>query len=232
MRNHHNSLPELCTGALDKPQHLGAGLAVKVAGRLVGQHNSRFGNQGAGDSHTLLLSAGKIVRHIFQFIFQPQQMNDLVQKLLIHRVPVQLHRQDDVLIHIQDRNKVIVLEDKADVAAAEDGKLFVVLLCQFFVLGQSLLPLVGSVQPAHHVKQGGLAAAGGSHNGHKLTVIYGEVHAVKGAGDIRLCAVILFQINRLQNAHTQNSFQGFLPVDKVIVKPKCPRNVTAAKKFH
>ena len=132
MGNHYNGLPELCTGALDKPQHLGAGLAVKVAGRLVGQHNSRFGNQGAGDSHTLLLSAGKIVRHIFQFIFQPQQVNDLVQKLLIHRVPVQLHRQDNVLIHIQDRNKVIVLEDKADVAAAEDGKLFIVLLCQFF----------------------------------------------------------------------------------------------------
>ena len=39
-------------------------------------------------------------------------MNNFVQKLLIHRVPVQLHRQDDVLIHIQDGNKVIVLEDK------------------------------------------------------------------------------------------------------------------------
>ena len=47
-----------------------------------------FGNQGAGNRHTLLLAAGKIVRHIFQFIFQPQQVNDLVQKLLIHRVPV------------------------------------------------------------------------------------------------------------------------------------------------
>ena len=70
MGNHHNSLPELRTGTLDKPQHLGTGLAVKVAGRLVGQHNSRFGNQGAGNRHTLLLSAGKIVRHIFQFIFQ------------------------------------------------------------------------------------------------------------------------------------------------------------------
>ena len=33
---------------------------------------------------------------------------------------------------IRDRNKVIVLEDKADVAAAKDGKLLVVLLCQFF----------------------------------------------------------------------------------------------------
>ena len=39
-------------------------------------------------------------------------MNNFVQKLLIHRVPVQLHRQDNVLIHIQDGNKVIVLEDK------------------------------------------------------------------------------------------------------------------------
>ena len=55
----------------------------------------------------------------------------------------------------------------------------------------------GSVQPAHHVKQGGLAAAGCSHNGHKLAVLHGEVHTVKGAGNVRLCAVILFQINRL-----------------------------------
>ena len=39
-------------------------------------------------------------------------MNNLIQKLFIYRVPVQFHRQDDVLIHIQDRNKVIVLEDK------------------------------------------------------------------------------------------------------------------------
>ena len=55
----------------------------------------------------------------------------------------------------------------------------------------------GSVQPAHHVKQGGLAAARGSHNGHKLAVLHREVHAVKGAGDIRLCTVILFQVDRL-----------------------------------
>ena len=110
-------------------------------------------------------------------------MNDLVQKLLIHRVPVQLHRQDDVLIHIQDRNKVIVLEDKADVAAAKDGKLLVVLLCQFFA-SDNHGSAGGSVQPAHHVKQGGLVAAEVPANGHKPTVIYGEVHAVKGAGDI------------------------------------------------
>ena len=64
MGNHHDSLPELRTGALDKPQHLGTGLAVKVAGRFVGQHDSRFGNQGAGNRHTLLLAAGKGSRHL------------------------------------------------------------------------------------------------------------------------------------------------------------------------
>ena len=123
-------------------------------------------------------------------------MNDLVQKLLIHRVPVQLHRQDDVLIHIQDGNKVIVLEDKADVAAAEDGELFVVHFRQLFVPDNHIAGSRG-VQPAHHVKQGRLAAAGGSHNGHKLAVLHGEVHTVKGAGDVRLCAVILFQVDSL-----------------------------------
>ena len=34
MGNHHYGLPKLCAGALDKPQPLGPGLAVKVAGRL------------------------------------------------------------------------------------------------------------------------------------------------------------------------------------------------------
>ena len=30
-----------------------------------------------------------------------------------------------------------------------------------------------------------VAAAGGSHNGHKLAVLHGEIYAVKGAGNVR-----------------------------------------------
>ena len=41
------------------------------------------------------------------------------------------------------------------------------------------------------------AASRGSHNGHKLAVLHGEVHTVKGAGNVRLCAIILFQVNSL-----------------------------------
>ena len=83
------------------------------------------------------------------------------------------------------------MEDKTDVAAAEDGELFVVHFGQLFVPDNDIAGSRG-VQPAHHVKQGGLATSRGSHNGHKLAVLYGEIHTVKGAGDVRLCAVILF----------------------------------------
>ena len=74
--------------------------------------------------------------------------------------------------------------------------LLVVLLCQFFA-SDNHGSAGGSVQPAHHVKQGGLAATRGSHNSHKLAVLHGEIYAVKGAGNVRFCTVILFQVNRL-----------------------------------
>ena len=70
MGNHYNGLVKFGAGSLDKSQYLGAGLAVKVARRLIGKHDSRFGNQSAGNRYALLLSAGKIIRHFFQFIFQ------------------------------------------------------------------------------------------------------------------------------------------------------------------
>ena len=124
----------------------------------------------------------------FQAIITPIEIaGERLGTLFIYKCDEQYDIDDVCLlrVHIQDRNKVIVLEDKADVAAAEDGKLFVVHFRQFFVPDNHIAGSRG-VQPAHHVKQGGLAAAGGSHNGHKFAVIYREVHAVKGAGDILL----------------------------------------------
>ena len=99
----------------------------------------------------------------------------------------------------------MTISDKADVAAAEDGELLVVHFRQFFVPDNDIAGSRG-VQPAHHVKQGGLTAAGGSHNGHKLAVLHGKVHTIEGASDIRLCAVILFQVNRL----VKRSYQKLL----------------------
>ena len=80
--------------------------------------------------------------------------HNLVHELLVCRVAVQLHRQDNIFIDIQDRDKVIVLEDKTDVAAAEDGQLLVILFASSSPRTMTLAGR-GRIQPAHHVKQGG-----------------------------------------------------------------------------
>ena len=130
------------------------------------------------------------------FIFQNYNLVPMLNVYENIVLPVEL---DGDIVDQKFMDNVVMmlgLEDKADVAAAKDGKLFIVLLCQFFAPDDHG-SAGGSVQPAHHVKQGGLAAAGGSHNSHKLAILHGEVHAVKGAGDVRLCAVILFQVDSL-----------------------------------
>ena len=87
----------------------------------VGQHNSRFGNQGAGNRHTLLLAAGEIVRHIFEFSLQAESVDNLFYKACISLAAVDLNGVHDVLIHIEDREQIVVLKNKADVSAAKNG---------------------------------------------------------------------------------------------------------------
>ena len=123
-------------------------------------------------------------------------MHHAVHKVLIYRVAVQLHGQDDVFIHIQDRHQIVVLKDKADIAAAEDRQFFIVLLCQF-VAPDDYAAGGGRIKSAHHVKQRGFAAAGGSHHGHKFALLHGKVHTVQSAGNVGFNAIILFKVNCL-----------------------------------
>ena len=43
----------------------------------------------------------------------------------VHLPTVQLNGQNDVFVHIQHRNKVVALKDKADFPSAENGQRFV-----------------------------------------------------------------------------------------------------------
>ena len=104
---------------------------------------------------------------------------------LSYHIAVQFYGQDDVFIDVQNRDKVVVLEDKADIAPTEDGKLLVVQLGQLFSLDLNAAG-GGHVQTAHHVQQSGLAAAGGSDNGDKFPLLNGEGHAVQRLCDVRL----------------------------------------------
>ena len=101
---------------------------------------------------------------------------------------------------VQNRNQIVVLEDKTNIPAAEDGQFLIVLFCQIIPTDNNTAG-GGDIQPAHHIQQGGFSAAGGSYNRHKFPLLHREVHAVQGAGDVWLRTIILFQVNGFQYLH-------------------------------
>ena len=125
-----------------------------------------------------------------------QHPNNLVHELPVCHISVQFHRQDNVFIDIQNGDKVIVLEYKADVAAAEDGQLLIALLRQLIPTDNDA---AGGrrIQSSHHVKQGGFTAAGRSDYRQKLPLFHGKADAVQGPSDVRFTAIILFQVDCL-----------------------------------
>ena len=69
-----------------------------------------------------------------KLLSQAQQGNYFLDELLIGLLSVKLNRHDDVFIHIQDRNKIIVLENEADPLAAKYGQVLVFQLAQLIVI--------------------------------------------------------------------------------------------------
>ena len=61
VRDHHDGAA-LVGARAQQPQHLGAGLGVEVAGRLVGEQQRRVVDERAGDREALLLAARELMR--------------------------------------------------------------------------------------------------------------------------------------------------------------------------
>ena len=69
MGNYNNSLLEFLACHLQQMDHIIASPGIQISGWFVCQHNIRFRGKGAGNRHTLLLTAGKIVRQAVDFLF-------------------------------------------------------------------------------------------------------------------------------------------------------------------
>ena len=158
--DHDDGLAELLGSDLQESHHVQAGGGVQVAGGLIRQDDGGLGRQSPGDGHPLLLAAGEVVGQVLELCLQPQGLNDPFHIGFVRRVAVQLDGQDDVLIHVQHRHQVVVLEHKADLPPPEDGQFLIPHGREFFAVHRDGAA-GGAVQPAQHVEQGGLAGAGG-----------------------------------------------------------------------
>lgn len=98
--------------------------------------------------------------------------------MLINGITIQLHRQNNIFINVQHRNKIVILKDKTDVASAEDGKLFILEFRQFFSF---YFDTAGSwpIQSAHHIQKCGFSTARSTNNSHKLPILNGEGYAIQ-----------------------------------------------------
>ena len=61
---------------------------------------------------------GEIVGEVLELVLEAQGMDYFLQKSLVCFPSVQLHRQDDVFVHIQNRHQIVILEHKAEIGRA------------------------------------------------------------------------------------------------------------------
>ena len=151
--NHHNGLVKFLAGHFQETDHIIAGLGIQVAGGFICQNDRGLGGQSTGNRHPLLLAAGEVIGQTVQFLLQPQQLHDPHDELFVRLAAIQGDGENNVFPHAEHRHQIVVLEDKADLLAAEDGGLLAVQLGKLSIAHPDAA-LGGGVQAAQHIQQG------------------------------------------------------------------------------
>ena len=100
----------------EQVDHVGPGLRVEVAGRLVGEHDPGLDDERTRDRDALLLAAGELARQVTGAVGEPdlgeQRLRALAQ--LVALDPGRREPELDVLERRQRRDQVELLEDEAE----------------------------------------------------------------------------------------------------------------------
>ena len=193
---HHDQGDAARVEVFEHLDHFLPGVLVEVAGGFVGQQQIGFGDRGAGDGDALALAAGELIRLVPAAFGQshfPQGRGDpLAAGFRLH--PGQHQRQFHVFEGRQARHQVKGLKHEADVAVAGGRLLFVVEGGDVLAI-EKILAAAGAVQQAEQVEQGGLAGAGGPHDGNIFTRVDVEADIVEGVdglfADLKIAVDVL-----------------------------------------
>ncbi len=143
-----------------------AGLAIEVAGRLVGEQQRRPGHEGTSDGDTLLLASGEGARQVAAASVEPDGLQGRAHPRWIP-LAAQLEGKGDVLLHREMGQQVERLEHEADRGQAQGGAPLLVELPQILTRDHDLSG-AGLVEAREQGEQGGLAGAGGADDGDRL----------------------------------------------------------------
>src|SRR5579864_107116 len=173
VRHHQNGFAVLAHKLLDERHDLVGALSVEIAGGLVAKQERRVRNNGAGDSHALLLTSGKLPRVVIHAVSQADHRECRLHVLAALRAGEfgQKQRKLDVLISRENGNEVIHLENESHVPRPPVRELAPGHM-RDFVAVHGDATCGRHVQAAEEVEQGGLAGAAGAHERDKVTLVY------------------------------------------------------------
>ena len=165
---------DLLLDPLQFPLHLLAQLQIQGAEGLVQQQDVRLIHQGAGDGHTLLLTAGKLGDVALGIAFQVHQGKHTVDLLGddIVRQLFDTQAEGDVFENIQMGKQGIALEDGVDLPLVGGD-----VVDALAVKDDRALVLLQ--EAAQNAQQRGFAAAGGTEQRHKLILINIQIDTLK-----------------------------------------------------
>ena len=134
MRNHDDRF----TLAIERGKQvkdLIGGLRIQVSRRFVRQNEVGIVRQTAGDGYPLLLPARKLLGAVPQTIAQADQFRQFSATAPLDRgkPPTIVQRDFDVLQHVELRDQIVRLENKADPGGPNSGQLAIIHGCNVIV---------------------------------------------------------------------------------------------------
>src|SRR4051812_32613716 len=176
--HHHHGLVVVVDAASQQLEDLGAGAAVEVAGRLVGEHDLGPAHQRPGHGDPLLLTPRELVGPVREAVAQADGVDHLVVPRRVGLATRDGLRQADVLLRGQGRHQVVGLEDEADPVTPQPRERLVTEPRELLVAdvhGSG----VGAVERGRAVHEGRLPRAAGPHDGGEPAGLEVEAHAVE-----------------------------------------------------
>lgn len=153
---------------------------VQIPGRLVGQDDGRFIDEGTGNRNTLLLAAGELGRamgHPFGESHFGEEAHRPQLGLLLIR-PVQQAWHHNILERGELREQVVKLENESEIAVPYTVELQLAALTGIGPPDENP-PRIGQVEGPEKMEQGALSRSRGAENNDYLTFLGREIDTLQ-----------------------------------------------------
>ena len=204
MGHHHDQL--LAGDLAEQIHHLDTGLGIERPGRLVGEQDVGVVHQRAGDRHPLHLSAGELIRALFDLIPEPHAHQRFGRAFapLGFGYAGEGQGKLDVRQHGLVRDQVVVLEHEAHRMVAVGVPIGVAVEFGRNAADDEVARRV-VVEPADDIQERGFPASGGTQNRDELVLAERDRDPLEG--DDRTLPLSVFFSDVAQRKHDRVSFR-------------------------